>query len=64
MTPAEHRAFKARLLRAFMANKDKLGLGDDEQVLIAYRALLAAPSIRNSQWLHDALRGEEPRLDG
>ena len=39
MTPAEHRAFKARLLRAFMANKDKLGLGDDEQVLIAYRAL-------------------------
>ena len=44
MTPAEHRAFKARLLRAFMANKDKLGLGDDEQVLIAYRALLAAPA--------------------
>ena len=47
-----------------MANKDKLGVGDDEQVLIAYAALLKVPGIRNSQWLHDALRGEEPRLDG
>ena len=59
----EHTAFKARILRAFMRHKAECGLGDDEMVMIAWPALLKVPSIRNSQWLHQALSGEE-RLDG
>jgi len=56
-------AFKARVLRSLMRHKAACGVGDDEQVMIAWQGLLQVPSIRNSQWLYDALRGEELRLD-
>ena len=59
-----HAAFKGRLLRALMQHKEECGLGDDSQVMISYLALLKVPSIRNSPWLYEALRGEERLLDG
>jgi hypothetical protein len=53
---------RARVLRALLRHRDELGLGSDEQVLIAWPALLMVPNIRHAPWLAEALRGEE-RLD-
>lgn len=64
MTPTEHAAFKNRVLRAMLSNKDKIGVGSDEQVMITWLDLLKTPSIRNSAWPHEALSGDEQRFDG
>lgn len=55
-------AFKARVLRTMMRHKVELGLGSDEQVLVAYPALISVPHIRRR--IAQAVHADGDRLDG